>query len=87
MYADLLTLAYKNALELSNAVFLQGDPVEKARLSNAAVRAMQYFQQGYLMWKKQQNGGEQRITVKHVNVEGGGQAVIGNVKTGGEGKK
>jgi hypothetical protein len=33
--------------------------------------------------RKHRNGGKQTVTVQHVNVEGGGQAIVGNVQTGG----
>ncbi|HML28720.1 MAG TPA: hypothetical protein PKE16_07770 [Hyphomicrobium sp.] len=33
--------------------------------------------------KRLRTTGEQRITVQHVTVEGGGQAIVGNVRTGG----
>jgi hypothetical protein len=33
--------------------------------------------------KKYRSSGEQRITVQHVTVNDGGQAVVGNVNTGG----
>ena len=33
--------------------------------------------------RKHRNGGKQTVTVQHVNVAGGAQAVIGNVQTGG----
>ena len=33
--------------------------------------------------RKHRNGGKQTVTVQHVNVEGGGQAIVGNVETGG----
>jgi hypothetical protein len=35
--------------------------------------------------RKHRNGGKQTVTVQHVNVENGGQAVVGNVQTGGGG--
>ena len=35
--------------------------------------------------KKYRTGGEQKVTVEHVSVNAGGQAIIGNVETGGEG--
>jgi hypothetical protein len=31
---------------------------------------------------KHRNSGKQTVTVQHVNVEGGGQAIVGNVQTG-----
>lgn len=33
--------------------------------------------------RKHRNGGKQTVTVQHVNVEGGGQAIVGNVQMGG----
>ena len=35
--------------------------------------------------RKYRNGGKQTVTVQHVHVEDGGQAIVGNVKTGGSG--
>ena len=36
--------------------------------------------------RKHRNGGNQTVTVQHVNVEDGGQAIVGNVQTGGSKK-
>ena len=33
--------------------------------------------------RKHRNGGKQTVTVQHVNVSDGGQAIVGNVETGG----
>ncbi len=35
--------------------------------------------------KRHRNGGNQNVTVKHVHVHEGGQAIVGNVSTGGRG--
>jgi hypothetical protein len=35
--------------------------------------------------KRHRNGGNQSVTVKHVHVHEGGQAIVGNVSTGGRG--
>jgi len=35
--------------------------------------------------RKHRNGGKQTVTVKHVNVSDGGQAIVGNVQHGGAG--
>jgi len=32
--------------------------------------------------RKHRNGGKQTVTVQHVNIEDGGQAIVGNVRTG-----
>jgi hypothetical protein len=36
--------------------------------------------------RKHRNGGKQTVTVQYVNVEGGGQAIVGNVEAGGRGR-
>jgi hypothetical protein len=36
--------------------------------------------------RKHRNGGKQTVTVQHVNVEDGGQAIVGDVQSGGRGK-
>jgi hypothetical protein len=35
--------------------------------------------------RKHRNGGKQTVTVQHVNVEGGGQAIVGSVNHAGGG--
>ena len=35
--------------------------------------------------RKHRTGGEQRVTVQHVNVSDGGQAIVGNLNTGARG--
>jgi hypothetical protein len=58
--------------------------VEMARLSNAAARMMQVFQEGLLALQKLRTGGKQTVVVQHVQVSEGGQAVIaGSVASGG----
>jgi hypothetical protein len=58
--------------------------VEMARLSNAAARMMQVFQEGLLALQKLRSGGKQTVVVQHVQVSEGGQAVIaGSVASGG----
>ena len=37
--------------------------------------------------RKHRTGGEQKVTVQHVNVSDGGQAIVGDVKAGGEGPR
>jgi len=57
-------------------------PVEMARLSNAAARMMQVYQEAFLALHKIRTGGKQTVVVQHVQVSEGGQAVIaGSVKS------
>ncbi|MDA1311416.1 MAG: hypothetical protein O2985_17670 [Proteobacteria bacterium] len=37
--------------------------------------------------RRHRTGGEQRVIVQHVNVADGGQAIVGNVQHGGEGRR
>jgi hypothetical protein len=65
-------------------------PVEMARLSNAAARMMQVYQEALLTLQKIRTGGKQVVVVQHVQVSQGGQAVIaGSMEAGhrGEGQR
>jgi len=58
--------------------------VEAARAANASARMMDSFQKGLLALAKVRSGGMQTVTVQHVNVKDGGQAVVtGAYKTRG----
>ena len=50
--------------------------VEIARLSNAASRLMQTYQQAALTLAKMRSGGKQTVVVQYVHVNEGGKAVI-----------
>jgi len=52
--------------------------------SNMAIKFMKTFCTQLETLNKLRNGGKQTIQVQHVNVQDGGQAVVGNIKTGGE---
>jgi hypothetical protein len=60
-------------------------PVEVARLSNAAARMMQMYQEGLLTLQKLRTGGKQTVLVQHVQVSEGGQAVIAGSVASGQG--
>jgi len=61
-------------------------PVEMVRLTNAAARLIQVYQEGFLALQKIRAGGKQIVVVQHVQVSEGGQAVIaGSMKTGDRG--
>jgi hypothetical protein len=54
----------------------QAANVEAARTVNAMIRLMQTFQQGVTTLHRLRSGGQQVVTVQHVNVGAGGQAVV-----------
>mgnify|MGYP005661243893 FL=1 len=58
---------------------------EAARVANSSARMMDAFQKGTLALHKLRNGGTQVVTVQHVNVSDGGQAVVtGGIRNGGD---
>ena len=61
-------------------------PLEMARLSNAAARMMQVYQEALLTLQKVRNGGKQTVVVQHVRVSEGGQAVIAGSMKPGDGR-
>ena len=58
--------------------------VEAARMASSSARMMEAFQKGTLALHKLRTGGKQVVTVQHVNVNDGGQAVVtGGFRAGG----
>ncbi len=53
------------------------------RITNMASKLMTTFQQGMKTLHQIRNGGQQKMTVEHVNVHKGGKAVVGNIQGGG----
>ena len=86
MLAHQLVVAHKIAMEQIGQTHYESDSVTQMGRFTTATRFMAAFQQGLLVLHKLRQGGQQHITVQYVNVRDGGQAVIGNVKTG-EGAK
>lgn len=84
MLCHQMAAAHRAAMKmLGQSVRVSNYPVEVARLSNAAARMMQIYQEGLLTLQKIRTGGKQIVVVQHVQVSDGGQAVIaGNVKSG-----
>ncbi len=58
------------------------DDLRLQRITNTASKLMITFQQGIKTIHQLRNGGQQKMTVEHVNVNDGGQAVIGNIQGG-----
>lgn len=88
MLAHQLAMTHQAAMKtMSRATrYVSIDTVEQVRLMNAAVRAMEVFQRGLLTLQRLRTGGQQTVIVQHVQVADGGQAVIGQVQTGGSKK-
>lgn len=98
MLAHQMALAHSMAMKIGDAAMGEvskiqhgatwgglkpGAATELQRLTNSVSRLMSTYQQGLLTLQRLRTGGNQTVTVQHVNVGAGGQAVIGNVQTGG----
>lgn len=81
--AHQIAAAHHQAMTLLTKAAMEPDPAHQIRLSNLAAKWMAVTQSASLTVKKLKASGEQRITIQHVNVSDGGQAVIGEVRAGG----
>src|SRR5829696_1864572 len=62
--------------------------VQVTRLAGATARMMTTFQQGLVTLQRLRTGGQQVVTVQHVGVRDGGQAIVGGrMKAGGGGRQ
>jgi hypothetical protein len=65
--------------------------IEQCRLAGVLAKAASAYQQGFVTLQRVRTGGRQHVTVQHVHVNEGGQAVvagkIGGKRTGGRGAK
>ena len=86
MLAHQMAVAHEATMRLMDQALgfeARQDSVESCRLANTAARLMGVFQDGLLTLQRLRSGGNQTVTVQHVNVQAGAQALIGNVGTGG----
>lgn len=69
-----------------NRHYYEAENIEYQRLVNSTTKLMNAFSTHMLTLQKMRNGGNQTMTVQHVHVNDGGQAVIGNINKGGGAK-
>lgn len=88
MLAHQLAAAHDAAMQLLARAFdAKNPPAETTRLTNAAARLIQVYQEGFLALHRVRTGGKQVVTVQHVVVAEGGQAVVaGSIERGAYGK-
>ena len=70
-------------LQKSQAAYL--NPEQRARYAGLATKMTRTYAAQMEALKKYRTGGNQTVTVQHVNVGSGGQAIVGNVQQGGGG--
>ncbi len=82
MLSHQLAALHKAGFEYMSRAALVQDPNQSARLMNLAIRSMSVYQDGLMTLKRLRSTGEQKILIERVNVEAGGQAIVGNVSRG-----
>jgi len=87
MLAHQLALLHSVSMRTMDKALLQSKGSECVGLMNSCTRMMDTFQRGLLTIQRLRGTGRQTFVVKHVTVESGAQAVIGNVKTQRKGKR
>lgn len=83
MAAHQMAVLHSAAMNYAAKAAMQQDPLNAVKMMNLSIRAIETYQRGLLTIKRLRSSGEQKIVIERVNVEGGGQAVIGNVQSPG----
>lgn len=77
--------AYEMATECTRRSMVSGQTFEGRDLNHKhAAKLIALYEQLYATLEKHRGKGWQRITVEHVTVEAGGQAIVGEVRTDGK---
>jgi hypothetical protein len=79
MLAHQIALAHKTAFEQASKAQIERDPKVELKRLQISARMMTTSQDAALALQKLKTGGTQNVVVQHVNVNAGGQAVVGNV--------
>jgi hypothetical protein len=87
LFAHREAVAHSFGMKLIEHAHQQTSPMWGARLANVAMRCFEVANDTALKLARLRNGGNQTFEVRYVNVAAGGQAIVGNVTTQGDGKK
>ena len=83
MLAAQMVGTHHAALECLRRAALPGQSFEGRDLSlKHAAKLMALYETQFRTLQKSKGKGQQKVTVEHVHVEAGGQAIVGNVQTG-----
>ena len=86
MLAGQMTAVHNMAMEMAKRALLAGQTVEGVSENvSRASRLMRTFCAQVEALQRYRNAGQSTVTVQHVTVGEGGQAIIGNVEKGGGG--
>ena len=76
------------AMETLRRAMITGQTFEGKQTNvNEATKMLRTFTAQMEALKRYRTGGQQKVTVEHVHVNEGGQAIVGNVNEGGTGEK
>lgn len=78
-----IAVAHKVAMEQSMRASNESDPAIEIKRLQVAARMMNVAQNGLLTLQKLKTGGTQTVVVQHVQVQAGGQAIVGQVQSKG----
>lgn len=84
MLAAQITANHLLAMKMARMMITAGNLERMQRLEAMSTKAMRTTAAQIEALHKLRNGGKQNVEVKHVHVNDGGQAIIGNVGRGGE---
>jgi len=84
MLASQMVVVHHLAMEMARRAALPDQSADGVNYGvNRVSKLMSVFTKQMEALQRHRNGGQQTISVQHVNVENGGQAVVGNVSRGG----
>ncbi|KHF24513.1 hypothetical protein JV46_25450 [Solemya velum gill symbiont] len=83
MLASQMVAVHNMAMECASRAMLPDNTVDGVNSGiNRTTKLMRTFTAQMEALQRYRNGGKQKITVQHVNVEDGGQAIVGDVHKG-----
>lgn len=83
MLATQMVATHNAAMECLRRAMIEGQTFEGRDLAlKHAAKLLSIYSRQIEVLNKHRGKGQQKITVKYVNVEAGGQAVVGNIETG-----
>lgn len=88
MLATQMVAIHNAAMDCFRRANIEGQSLDgrDKELKHAAKLVATYARQVETL-NKHRGKGQQKVTVEHVNVESGGQAIVGNIETGGHSSK
>lgn len=87
MLAAQMVATHEHAMECLRRAMVSGQSFEGRDLNlKHATKLLQIYARQVEALDKHRGKGQQKITVEHVTVEAGGQAIVGNVQAGEQGK-